>query len=302
MINRRSQGEALLSSASFAGASACCRNLSTQIGASASTIAVTARSFAICSAVPPSVHPKMEKPSSDMTAAPITTPQIPGFKLGGNFMDLMSCAPVSAPRGPFPRDQCCSCSGQYVRPRIERTDEVPRNRRLQPDIGWEPPWTRDPLFSGLLASGARSAADDRSTGRDQAPMARRTWAGRSHLFYAPGAAILENDRRGHHRRGINGLHDLYGADVCQELCAVDQRHGCAIPVAWFDQTKPLLRPDLLSGPTGAAGWGNRDRGTSRDAAPPTPPGTRVRTTAVRRIKHPPAFPWRSGRDDGSELW
>jgi hypothetical protein len=29
---------------------------------------------------------------------------------------------------------------------------------------------------------------------------------------------------------------------------------------------------------------DRDRGASRDAAPPTPPGLRVRTTAVRRIK------------------
>jgi hypothetical protein len=29
---------------------------------------------------------------------------------------------------------------------------------------------------------------------------------------------------------------------------------------------------------------NRDRGTPRGATPPTPPGIRVRTTAVRRIK------------------
>ena len=38
------------------------------------------------------------------------------------------------------------------------------------------------------------------------------------------------------------------------------------------------------------GWAadhcNRDRGASHDATPPTPPGIRVRTTAVRRIKHP----------------
>jgi hypothetical protein len=33
---------------------------------------------------------------------------------------------------------------------------------------------------------------------------------------------------------------------------------------------------------------NRDRGAPRDAAPPTPPGIRVRTTAVRRIKLPPS--------------
>ena len=47
---------------------------------------------------------------------------------------------------------------------------------------------------------------------------------------------------------------------------------------------------------------NRDRGASRDAAPPTPPGIRVRTMAVRRIKHPPAFPSAADRDDGSVLW
>jgi transposase len=41
---------------------------------------------------------------------------------------------------------------------------------------------------------------------------------------------------------------------------------------------------------------NRDRGTPRDAAPPTPPGIRVRTTAVRRIKRPPVYPWRTTQD------
>src|ERR1700722_7968430 len=35
---------------------------------------------------------------------------------------------------------------------------------------------------------------------------------------------------------------------------------------------------------------HRDRGASHDATPPTPPGIRVRTTAVRRIKRPPAYP------------
>jgi hypothetical protein len=38
---------------------------------------------------------------------------------------------------------------------------------------------------------------------------------------------------------------------------------------------------------------NRDRGTSRDATPPTPPGIRVRTTAVRRIKPRRVSPWRA---------
>jgi hypothetical protein len=41
---------------------------------------------------------------------------------------------------------------------------------------------------------------------------------------------------------------------------------------------------------------NRDRGASHDAAPPTPPGIRVRTTAVRRIKRPPASPWKTSHD------
>ena len=36
------------------------------------------------------------------------------------------------------------------------------------------------------------------------------------------------------------------------------RSQVGIPVVWFDQTKPLLRPDLLSGLTGAAHWG-KDR-------------------------------------------
>ena len=102
IIDRRSQADALPNSFNFAGASACCWNLSAQIGASTSTTAVSARSFAIFSAVLSSVHPKSEKPSTDITAAPMTAPQIPGFKLGENFIDLMSCARVSARIGPIP--------------------------------------------------------------------------------------------------------------------------------------------------------------------------------------------------------
>jgi hypothetical protein len=41
---------------------------------------------------------------------------------------------------------------------------------------------------------------------------------------------------------------------------------------------------------------NRDRGAPHDATPPTPPGIRVRTTAVRRIKRPPASPWTTVQD------
>src|SRR6201998_421716 len=36
-------------------------------------------------------------------------------------------------------------------------------------------------------------------------------------------------------------------------------------------------------------------------ATPTPPGIRVRTTAVRRIKHPPVSPLEAVRDDGNGL-
>jgi hypothetical protein len=102
IIDRRSQADALPNSFNFAGASACCWNLSAQIGASTSTTAVSARSFAIFSAVLSSVHPKSEKPSTDITAAAMTAPQIPGFKLGENFIDLMSCSRVSASIGPIP--------------------------------------------------------------------------------------------------------------------------------------------------------------------------------------------------------
>jgi hypothetical protein len=101
MIDRRSHHEAL-PNFNFAGASACCWNLSAQIGASTSTTAVSARSFATFSAVLSSVHPKSEKPSTDITAPPMTAPQIPAFKVGENFIDLMSCARVCAPIGPIP--------------------------------------------------------------------------------------------------------------------------------------------------------------------------------------------------------
>src|SRR5215472_14326240 len=93
MIDRWSQVFALANSFSFAGASGCCRKRSTQIGASASTSTVCARSLAIRSAVSLSVHPKIEKPTTDIAAAPITAPQIPDFKLGGKVTDLMSYAP-----------------------------------------------------------------------------------------------------------------------------------------------------------------------------------------------------------------
>src|SRR5205823_12706553 len=89
MKERRSQDEnTLLNSASFAGASACCRNLSTQIGARAVTTAVCARSFAIRSAALPSVQPNWVKPTKDMAAAPTTAPQSAGLSFGNRSISV----------------------------------------------------------------------------------------------------------------------------------------------------------------------------------------------------------------------
>src|SRR4051812_18321145 len=91
MTDRRFHDETLLKSINFADASAWCWNFSTQIGARTPTTAVRARSVAIRSAVLPSVHPNVEKPTTDMAAAPITAPQIPGFKLGYFSFFLPRC-------------------------------------------------------------------------------------------------------------------------------------------------------------------------------------------------------------------
>ena len=64
----------------------------------------------------------------------------------------------------------------------------------------------------------------------------------------------------------------------------ERRHYAMIVVADDHQPAAVLAPV------------NRDRGTPRDAAPPTPPGIRVRTTAVRRIKRLRSFPWRQAHD------
>src|SRR5205814_3673127 len=81
-----------LKSINFVAASACCWQFSRQIGASTATTAFCACSFAIRSAVLPSVHPKDEKPITDIAAAPTTAPQIAGFRLGYFFINgaLMS--------------------------------------------------------------------------------------------------------------------------------------------------------------------------------------------------------------------
>jgi NADH dehydrogenase len=41
---------------------------------------------------------------------------------------------------------------------------------------------------------------------------------------------------------------------------------------------------------------------NHDVTRPTPPGIRVRTTAVRRIQQPPASPLGADPDDGNGLW
>jgi len=91
MTDRRFHDETLLELDNFAGASAWCWNFSTQIGASTATTAASARSVAIFSAVPPSVHPSDENP----TAANATAPPLPPTSLvsswdGSSFRHLGS--------------------------------------------------------------------------------------------------------------------------------------------------------------------------------------------------------------------
>jgi hypothetical protein len=85
MSERRSQDGPLLNATSLAAASGCCWNLSTQIGASTATTAVSARWVAIFSAVLPSVHPSEENPTTVNATAPTTAPHTAGFTPG---MDL----------------------------------------------------------------------------------------------------------------------------------------------------------------------------------------------------------------------
>src|ERR1700726_34795 len=86
MRARRSQEETLLNATSLAAASVCCWNFSTQIGVSAATTAVSARWFAIFSAVLPSVHPSDEIPTTANATAPATAPHTGGFTPGWIFI------------------------------------------------------------------------------------------------------------------------------------------------------------------------------------------------------------------------
>src|SRR5438094_1478105 len=87
---RWSQEAAFLNSISFAVESLCCWNFSTQIGASTLTIALSARSAAMRSAVLPSIQPICEKPTNDIAAAPATAPQSAGFTPGWIFIAFSS--------------------------------------------------------------------------------------------------------------------------------------------------------------------------------------------------------------------
>src|SRR5437868_4385517 len=87
MRARRSQDEeTLLNATSFAAESVCCWNFSTQIGVSATTTALSARWFAIFSAVLPSVHPSDENPTTVNATAPTTAPHTAGFTPGWIFI------------------------------------------------------------------------------------------------------------------------------------------------------------------------------------------------------------------------
>src|SRR6476620_6897498 len=84
---RRSQDEeTLLNATSFAAESVCCWNFATQIGVRAATTAVSARWFAIFSAVLPSVHPSDENPTTVNATAPTTAPHTAGFTPGWIFI------------------------------------------------------------------------------------------------------------------------------------------------------------------------------------------------------------------------
>src|SRR5438445_8149840 len=87
MSERRSQDEETwLNATSFAAASVCCWNFSTQIGASAATTAASARWVAIFSAVLPSVHPSCENPMTANATAPTNAPHTAGFTPGWIFI------------------------------------------------------------------------------------------------------------------------------------------------------------------------------------------------------------------------
>src|SRR4051794_35076771 len=104
------------SSTRFVAASACWRNLSTQIGVSAATTARSARCFACASAVAPVTQPPHENPTIASATAPPTAPQHAGFSSEGTCMAIQpfdflgkrifSQGRILAQRGPSRRFIC----------------------------------------------------------------------------------------------------------------------------------------------------------------------------------------------------
>jgi hypothetical protein len=111
IIERRSQDGALLNATSFAAASVCCWNFSTQSGASAATTAVSARWVAIFSAVLPSVHPSCENPTTVNAKAPATAPHTAGFTPEGSSFRHLGFSHL--------RSECLHLVSRFVRPEQE---------------------------------------------------------------------------------------------------------------------------------------------------------------------------------------
>src|ERR1700737_676503 len=121
MTDRRFHDETLLNSTNFAGASAWCWNFSTQIGASAATTAVSARWFAIFSAVLPSVHPSDANPTTANATAPATAPHTAGFTPGWIFISSpwlweKGTSPVSDQRGRLARGETTKTASETTQP------------------------------------------------------------------------------------------------------------------------------------------------------------------------------------------
>src|ERR1043166_4162619 len=79
----------------FASAFCAWRNLSTQIGASTATTALSAFCCAISDALPPVTHPPNWKPTQARAAAPPSAPQKIASTFGDNFMEKFMTDPFA---------------------------------------------------------------------------------------------------------------------------------------------------------------------------------------------------------------
>src|SRR6267142_3175775 len=148
MSERRSQEETLLNATSFATASVCCWNFSTQIGASAATTAAAARWVAIFSAVLPSVHPSCENPTTENATAPTTAPHTAGFTPGWIFISSpwlweTGTSPVSDQRGSIARGQTTKTASETTQNDAlpPRLSDIGAAKKTDPNIrlcqlGW----------------------------------------------------------------------------------------------------------------------------------------------------------------------